>query len=385
VSETAIVLPGGGARGAYQAGVLSRLSEIAPGFYPTVLTGVSAGAINAAFIANHLGSFAEAGRDLRQLWAGLRSDSVLATGGPHMVRNAVRWGVQLAAGGKLGSSSRRGLLDTTPLRGLLEKQLGSGADEFGGVKQNLASGRLRALAVMATSYKTGKAVAFSHLAGDGDRAIWARPYREGRRVELGVDHVMASCALPLLFPPVQVDGEWCGDGSVRQSAPLSPALHLGANRLLVVSTSRPPAAVVDGDDGAPSVARVAGVVVNALMFDSIEYDATYAQRVTDLLLRSSKPHDHLRPVDILVIRPSIDVGALAARFEHTLPAGLRHFTRGWGTLRKNSSDLLATFLFESAYTSELVKLGRADVDARRAEVLRFVSNPTLFPGRDAGA
>src|SRR5690606_13430829 len=183
---------------------------------------------------------------------------------------------------------------------------------------------------------------------------------------------------PLLFPAVNVEGEWFGDGSIRQSAPLSPAVHLGAQRLLVVSTAKPhPEPPRGGTDPYPSTARVAGTVVHALMFDSTTYDAEYASRITRLLRRiptadGTEHSGELRPIDVLLLKPSLDLGRLAADYEHHLPGFFRYLMRGWGTLRSNSSDLMATLLFEAAYTTRLIELGAEDVDRQWPTIERFL-------------
>ncbi len=370
--STALVLPGGGARGAYQAGVLSRLAELLPEFEPGIITGVSAGAINAAFVANHSGGLRESSRALVELWSNLQSANVVVTTTPHLLRNVLRWGTQLVGGGAMNESQARGLLDTSPLQTLLERELSPRGTPLPGVQQKLNSGRLRALAVTVTSYDNGKAVTLADVADRPAMPGWTRPYREGRHAKLTAQHVMASCAIPILFPAIHVDGQWCGDGSVRQMAPLSPAVHLGATRVLVVAPSRPPAATVPPDEQYPSPARVAGVLLNALMFDSVDYDVTYTQRITRLVSKTPDSQG-LRAVEVMVVKPSEDLGGLAANFEHALPPMLRYLTRGWGTLRSNSSDILATLLFESEYTRRLIELGRADVDRQAAELTSFLS------------
>jgi NTE family protein len=336
------------------------------------MTGVSVGAINASFVANYPGSFAEAAEALTQLWTSLTTQRVVVTRTAPLLSNLGRWGLQLAAGGERHVSDPRALLDTSPLRDLLEDSLGSGQHQLSGLRSNLDNRRVEALALTATSYRTGRAITFTQGGPHVTGADWTRPYREGRSCSLSVDHVLASCALPLLFPAVSVAGEWFGDGSIRQGAPLSPAIHLGAQKLLVISTARPPQDQSQGEDPYPSPARVAGTVVNAMMFDSTTYDAEYATRVSTLLRRASHPDDDLRPVDVLVLKPTLDLGRLAADYEHHLPRVLRHLTRGWGTLRNNSSDLMATLLFEAAYTRRLIELGRRDADEQWSRIEAFV-------------
>ena len=249
-SGLALTLTGGGARGAYQAGVLQRLGEAVGELEVGIVTGVSAGAINAAFLANHRGSFGTATRELARLWATLSTDDVLRSAPLELARNVTRWGMQLLSGGLDPLHKVRGLVDTAPLRELLTRILCDGDGELAGVRRNLEHGRLSALAVTTTSYATGQAITFAQRASDQPALSWRRPYRVGRSATIGVDHVMASAAIPLLFPAVKLEGTWHGDGSVRQAAPLSPALRLGAERVLVISTVREP------PDDVPRAARI---------------------------------------------------------------------------------------------------------------------------------
>ncbi|HWO08326.1 MAG TPA: patatin-like phospholipase family protein, partial [Polyangiaceae bacterium] len=269
----ALTLTGGGARGAYQAGVLERLGQAVPNLELGIVTGVSAGAINAAFLANHRGSFGTASRELARLWATLRSDDVLRGAPLDLAKNVTRWGVQLLSGGLDPLPRARGLLDTAPLRQFLTRILCDGEGQLAGVRENLAQGRLEALAVTTTSYATGHAITFAQQPPGSPPVAWQRPYRMGQSAIIGVDHVLASAAIPLLFPAVQIDGSWHGDGSVRQAAPLSPALRLGAERLLVISTVREPpahAGPVHADAPYPSLARILGVTLNSLLYGHTE-------------------------------------------------------------------------------------------------------------------
>jgi NTE family protein len=384
-SGLALVLPGGGARGAYQAGVLARLTELCPEFAPEVITGVSAGSINAAYLANRSGSMQQAAAALADLWCQLASSRIMETRALRVTRNVLNWGTKLAGGGRIAVDAGRALFETAPLREFLFEHLAgrppgegkfpeAGSSGLAGVRNNLEQGRLRALAVTATSYTTGKAITFSQSNDVGRGLLWHRPYREGHGAVIGVEHVMASCALPLLFPAVEVGpGHWYGDGSIRQVAPLSPALHLGARRLLLIGTARPP--TLDESfarGGYPSPARVAGVVLNALMFDGVDFDATYLHRVTSLLRRSPAEHPRMREAEVSLLRPSQDLGRLAADFERHVPRALRYLTRGLGSMRRDASDLMSTLLFEGAYTSTLVALGRQDAEHAWPRLRRFL-------------
>jgi NTE family protein len=375
-SGLALTLTGGGARGAYQAGVLQRLGEACEDLEFGVITGVSAGAINGAFIANHRGSFGQASRELSGLWNKLSTEEVLRGTPLELARNVTRWGIQLLSGGLETLPRVRGLLDTEPLRKLLTRVLCDAEGELSGVRHNLAAGRLGAFAVTTTSYATGQAITFAQHPPGHPQVSWERPYRIGQSAVIGVDHVMASAAIPLLFPAVKIGTSWHGDGSVRQAAPLSPALRLGARRLLVISTVREPSEhprESATDDAYPSLARIVGVTLNSLLYGHTEYDAEQLRRITGLVRAS--PHGKssgFEPVELFLMRPSADLGHVAAEYEHKLPRALRYLTRGLGTRDANSTDILSTLLFDAAYTERLVECGRRDADEQIEALVRFV-------------
>lgn len=374
-SGLALTLTGGGARGAYQAGVLARLGEAVGDLEFGIVTGVSAGAINAAFLANHRGNFGEATRELASLWNALSTEEVLHGTPLELARNVTRWGVQLLSGGMETLPRVRGLLDTEPLRKLLTRVLCDERGELSGVRDNLERRRLKAFAVTTTSYATGQAITFAQHASDQPRVFWERPYRVGCTATIGVDHVMASAAIPLLFPAVKIGNSWHGDGSVRQAAPLSPALRLGARRVLVLSTVRQPSEhprESDKEDPYPSLARIVGVTLNSLLYGHTEFDAEQLRRITDLVRANEQHSSSLRPVELFLMRPSADLGHVAAQYEHKLPRALRYLTRGLGTRDENSTDLLSTLLFDSAYTERLVECGRRDAEAQLDALVRFV-------------
>lgn len=369
--RVALVLPGGGARAAFQAGVLSRLGEAGLLGRARILTGVSAGAINAAFLANHRDGLDRAAVELAELWANLETPRVLSTSPVSLAGNVARWGGQLLSGGSFPLPSPRALLDTAPLASLLRTYLGDGENSLSGLTHNLSHGALDALAITTTNYRTARAVTFAQKRADAAEFGWHRPYGEGRATELSVAHVMASAALPVLFPAIKLGSAWHGDGSLRQTAPLSPALHLGADRIIVVATSAlPRQAEHPGPDMPyPSPAQVVGVVLNAMLFDHISYDVQNLNRITSLLGSSATDNPHqLRPVECVVVRPSGDLGSMAAEYEADLPRSLRYLTRGWGSKAGQGSDLLATVTFNSEYTARLVELGRQDAEARLEEL-----------------
>jgi NTE family protein len=373
-----LVLPGGGARGAFQAGILARLGEEKLLSKVRIITGVSAGAINGAFLANHTGGLDQAAIDLADMWANLRTPRVLGTSPVALVRNVARWASQLLLGGTIPLPAPQGLLDTAPLAELLHMYLGRGEQQFAGLDENLRNGCLDAFAITTTNYNTARAVTFAQQQPGAPLVEWHRPYREGRTARLTVDHILASAAIPVLFPAIKLGNSWHGDGSIRQTAPLSPALHLGAEKLLILATSGLPGKAEpspDTDLPYPSPAQVLGVVLNAILFDHISYDIQNLNRISELARQSRVPNPSgMRVIDTIVVRPSADLGAMAAAHERDLPRSLQYLTRGWGSKAGEGSDILATVTFDHRYTARLVELGRMDADQCMPNLRAFIED-----------
>ena len=376
----ALVLSGGGARAAYQVGVLRALARRFPDLSPPILTGVSAGAINAAFLAGREGSFADAVERLFELWSTLSADRVFEVRATSLARNLGRAGLKLVSGGAPTAPGPRSMVDTRPLRELLERLFGSEGAPLRGIDANLARGRLSAVAIVASSYSTGQSIVW--VQGDATRA-WERAHRKSEHVRLTVPHVMASAALPLFFPAVEVGGRWYGDGGIRLTAPLSPAIHLGADRILAITTryrrTREEAAEPQVQ-GYPPVAQVAGALLNAIFLDLFDADALTLERVNGLIERLP-PEDRgeLRPIELLVLRPSRDLGKLANEYEADLPRAFRFLTRGLGTRETRSNDLLSLVMFQADYLAHLIRLGEADAQARCGEIEAFLAGPREAP------
>ncbi|MDT8436034.1 MAG: patatin-like phospholipase family protein [Gemmatimonadota bacterium] len=372
--EASVVLSGGGARGAYQVGVMQEIAARRPGIRFPVLTGVSAGAINAAVLAGRAEAPAEALDDLAGTWGGLRTRDVLRSDAVSLAWNALRLVARLGTGGGVLAPQVRGLVDTSPLFGLLERIV-----DPDGIERNIEAGRLRAAAVSATSYRTGRTVTFVHAAPDV--RLWERARQQAVAARLDAGRVMASAAIPLFFPAAEVEGEWFGDGGIRQGNPLSPAVRLGARRILAVSSryrpSRPPRPG-DRPDPYPPAGRVAGLVLNSIFLDNLDVDAERLQRINRLVTRIPREHRWRvdeRPVRLLVLRPSADLGRMAARHESRLPRAFRFLVRGLDGRSPASSDLLSYLLFEREYLGELLELGRRDVDRNWVRIRRFLAEP----------
>jgi len=332
-----------------------------------LLHGVSAGAVNATFLANHEGSLAEAVADLRDFWLHLRSDDVFRTDSFALAKSVIGWIARLFSGGAMRQRGPRGLVDTQPLRRLLTRTLGADArGRLPGIEANLEAGRLRALAITASSYTGDGSVTFV----EGDRiGTWARPGRRAVRARITVEHVMASAALPLVFPPVRVGGHWYGDGGVRLSAPLSPAVHLGADRVLAITTNDASPPRHAESSCPPSPASVAGQMLDAVFLDLLEQDARRIEVVNRLLAgTSSEQRAKLRTVELVVARPRSDLAAAAREHERSLPEPFRFLSRGWGTAEGKSGDVLSLLLFERAYVEHLLEAGARDAAARAEEL-----------------
>lgn len=376
--DLAIVLTGGGARAAYQVGVLRALGRHLPQLRFSIITGVSAGAINATFLAANPESTGQAAVELSSFWEAIRFDDVFRVDLPWLAGNAGRWLLRLAFGGRsMGRKlETRGLLDTEPLRNLLQRVFKSG-DSIPGIAHNLEHGRLKALALATVNYGTGQTI---HWVQGRDISAWERPHRRGHTAQISVEHIMASSALPLLFPAVQLDKGWFGDGGIRMEAPLSPALHLGANRVLAIST-RYPRNQKEADStsvsGYPPPAQIIGNLLNAIFLDVLDRDVNRLQRLNDLLARApSEHHGTLRPVEVLVLRPSQDLGRLSARYEPQLPKAFRFLTRGLGTRQTKSPDFLSLLMFQPDYIQCLIDIGERDAEKHFDAIRALVAPET---------
>ncbi len=372
--ELGLVMGGGGARAAYQVGFLRTVARRFPELHVPYITGVSAGAINAALLASHHGTFLQAVRELSHLWGNLTVKDVFRVDAASLAMNGFRWLRQLASGGFGGAKSQvRGLVDTQPLRDFLTEALHAVDGELTGIQYNLDRGRLKALALSTTSYSTGASVTW--LQGT-DVEGWKRPKRRTETATITIEHIMASTALPLLFPAVQLENAWYGDGGIRLAAPLSPVLHLGARRVLAISTryeKGPDEADETAIHGYPPPAQVAGVLLNSIFLDLLDNDALRLERLNQLL--AMLPPEHragLEPVKLLVLRPSQDLGKLASQFEAQLPRSFRFLTRGLGTRETKSPDILSFVLFQPDYLRTLMEIGEADADARIEEIANFL-------------
>lgn len=371
--DLALVMSGGGARAAYQVGLLRCLARHWPDISIPILTGVSAGAINATFLAAHTEGFPARVEALTRLWQGLTVEQVFRVDPFSLVRNGLRLVTKLTSGGALTSPRPHALVDTSPLRALLERALGAVDGRLPGIEENLRRRTLKAVAITTSSYSTGQSVTWVE---GRDIVLWERAQRKSVSCQLRVDHVMASAALPLFFPAAEIDGRWYGDGGMRLTAPLSPAVHLGAGRILAISTrygrSRGEAEL-PAVSGYPPPAQILGALYNAVFLDLFEADAMAMERINSLVeAMPEQTRGRNRPVRLLALRPSRDLGQLANEYEADLPRTFRFLLRGLGTRETRSNDVLSLLMFQPDYLSHLIGLGEADAEARRDEIAEFL-------------
>lgn len=374
--KVGLVLPGGGARAAYQVGVLKGLAELLPQDAPTpfpMVSGTSAGAINAALIACHSHNFRAGVAYLDHVWREIHSEKVFETGALTAVKTALRWVFTLLSGG-MDRHNPISLLDNAPLRQLLHEHI-----KFERLEECLDAGVLDALAITASGYTSARSISFYQ--GRKGLQPWHRTRRLGQPVELTLDHIMASVALPVIFPAVRIGREYFGDGSLRQSAPLSPVVHLGAEKVLVIALRNEQPNRLPLEEEAvpyPSLGQIAGYLLDTLFMDSIYGDLERLQRINNTVSHiPDKPGEEqpLKVIDTLVITPSEDIRDIAQRHKHEFPRSVKVLLRGVGGMQRSGSQLLSYLLFEAKYCRDLIDLGYRDAQDRAPELLAFIGAP----------
>lgn len=402
-----LVLTAGGARGAYQAGVLKRIGELPslrdrPSPF-AIIAGASAGAINGTMLAAHSAGVRDATAILAELWGRLEMADVFRTGAASLTLGGLRWLRDLSLGGFVTGSGARSLLDAAPLRALIARSL-----PFGRIDEAIRHGHLYAIAISATSYHSGRS--FTFVQGRPGHPVWVKSRRVVLPVKLGVEHVCASAAIPIIFPPVAIDcgaGElFFGDGGLRLVNPFSPAIRLGARRVLAIGIRSQRAAAAlsraetlageraatGGEVLEPPLAQICGVFLNAIFLDHLDTDFDHLNRMNELIIAygggasaygggASAPalpasgvsvSEPMRVVTPMVVSPSEDLALVAKAHEHKMPRLIRHLMDGLGTPDAHSADLLSYLLFDSAYTQALIDIGYRDADERRDEIEAFL-------------
>ncbi|THF63172.1 patatin-like phospholipase family protein [Pseudothauera nasutitermitis] len=371
--RAALVLTGGGARAAYQVGVLAAIRELrggqATGNPFPILCGTSAGGINAAALAVYADDFNAAVRRLTRIWRNFHVERVYRTDPAALFGTGLRWGGALTLGWAIRQTPRS-LLDNSPLRALLERVL-----DFSRIGRAIDAGHLYAVSVTASGYTSGESLAFFEAVPEVQP--WRRAQRVGVRERLGVDHLLATSALPFVFPAVRIHREYFGDGSMRQLSPISPAIHLGAERILVVGAGRLAEEGRQRTDNYPSLAQIAGHALSSIFLDGLAVDLERLARINATVGALSPAQRAaagiaLRPIETLVISPSRRLDTIAGHHRGSLPRLLRTLLRGVGAMRRDGSTLLSYLLFEPGFTRALIELGYADTLARRGEVSDFL-------------
>jgi NTE family protein len=371
--RTGLILSGGGARAAYQVGVLKAIDELLaePKRNPfTILCGTSAGAINAVSLAVHCKDFHGAVRHMVEVWENFHVDQVYRSDVAGVAASGAHWLSAMAVGWLLHVSPRS-LLDSTPLERLLTRTI-----DFSKIDENIAEGALYALSVTASGYSSGESVSFCQ---GGPPEGWQRTQRVGCQTKIGVEHLMASSAIPFFFPAARIHREYFGDGSMRQLAPISPAIHLGADRVLVIGVGRmnePRERTLS--ENYPTLAQIAGHALSSIFLDSMAADVERMQRINKTIsmipagVREPASGVALRQVDVLVISPSERLDHIAAKHAKSLPWTIRYLLGGIGATSRRGAALLSYLLFERPYTHALIELGYHDTMVRRDEVMAFL-------------
>ena len=378
----ALVLPGGGARGAFQVGVLKAIAEILPrksGNPFNVISGTSAGAVNAVVLASRARHLRSAVAELEHVWGNFHCHQVYKTDHWTMLKSSLHWLTSIVLGGWLVGAPKS-LLDNSPLRDLLSSNV-----HFPRIRDGIEEGYLDAVAVTAAGYASARSTSFFEAAES--QPSWERTRRLGKKCDLNLDHIMASIAVPMVFPPVRIGNEFFGDGAMRQATPLSPAVHLGADRILVIGIrdetgDQSPEAELEQ----PSFAQIAGYMLDTLFMDGLYSDLERITRINELIdavaeQRRRASLARMRAIDTMLIVPSEDLRVIAYRHRAELPFAIRALLRGVGGSNPGENRLLSFLLFERKYTRELIRLGYHDAMKVKDQLLDFVTGadvPRLF-------
>ena len=373
--KSGLVLAGGGARAAYQVGALQAMKEMLPDQKVNpfaIICGTSAGAVNAGALAVHADDFGHAVENLLGVWRNFEPRHVYRADFVGATANSLRWFAGFLFGAFL-KNRRISLLDNRPLEHLLARHL-----DFSRIDANIKAGALDAVAISCSGYTSGQSCSF--FQGAESFEGWQRSQRIGIKTHITVEHLMASSAIPFLFPAYKLNREFFGDGSMRQIAPVSPALHLGADRIVVVGTAR-----IRNDspertrgDLYPTLAQIAGHVLNSIFLDSLAVDLERLERINRTIscvdpATLKKMGLTLHHVDVLVLTPSEPLEAIAVKHVRSLPWTIRFLLRSVGAMRRGGANLASYLLFERGYCNELIELGYNDTIKRREEVEAFLA------------
>ena len=380
--KSALVLPGGGAQGAFQVGVMKAISEILPNsnINPfSIISGTSVGAINAVALASRASNFGQGISELEQVWANFKCNHVYKTDHFTMFKSSLHWLLSLISGGLI-LGTPKSLLDNSPLRKLLINNI-----YLSGIRESIESGCLDAIAVTMAGYNSTHSKSF--FDSSSENLNWIRIRRQGVKTNINFDHLMASIAVPIIFPPQKIDNEYFGDGAMRQATPLSPAIHLGADRILTVGISNEISEIKKTQlKLPPSFGQIAGYILDTLFMDSLYSDLERVTRINELIdliseKKLTKKIENLRPIDNMLVVPSEDLKEIANRHKGKLPFTIRTLLRGVTGKSERENKLLTFLLFDKSYTRELIELGYRDAMNIKDELEAFMQNkkiPRLF-------
>lgn len=368
-----LVLTGGGARAAYQVGVLRAISVITKieKMPFAIVSGFSAGAINGTWLASRFEDFDAATKSMWDAWASMTTDRVFTTDSISLARIAVRWLKDRSFGGFMNRKSQINfLLDTSPLENFVKTHI-----DFDALNEHLAAQRIHAVAVTAANYRSGHSTVFYN--GNPKIQDWRKFNRISVRSAIKSEFVMASAAIPIFFPPILVGNSYYGDGMIRLNAPLSSAIHMGAEKLLIIGIRGPrPAFAASEAVASISLSEIAGTILNGLFFDSLDADIDRMQRVNRTLAVMSAEEllllpDQLRKIPMLYLKPTEEIADLPENEMTTLPPSLSYVLRGIGVTPHKGKDLLSYLSFEGDYMQSLLKLGYEDTIRKKDRILEF--------------
>lgn len=373
-----LVLSGGGARGAYQVGVIQALADISASLKIKepfkIIVGASAGAINACVLASNADDFQAGARKLQTLWSNLESRHVFHTDAVTLGKIGLKWLGDLSLGGtSKGVAPGKSLLDTSPLWDLIKNNC-----DFGRIDKQIERGHLYAAAITAVDYKTSDGVTF--VQAHPSAPDWVKPRRTSLKAKLQAEHVMASSAIPILFPPISVDQNYFGDGCVRNLAPCSPAIHLGSNDIMIIGVRRKTEANFkpgQKQSKSPSVARMINVLLNAVLLDGIEVDVERLKRINSFIEQVPERTGQnlaFKKVNYVYVSPSGDIGEIATQLSTQLPRMLRYLLKGLGPLEE-AAEVISYLLFEKKFTEKLIEMGYQDGIAQKQAIIEFLNRP----------
>ena len=368
--KTGLLLSGGGARAAYQVGVLKAISELCPKQESNpfhIISGTSAGSINAVALAAHEGSFKETVARINDVWSNFELHHVFRSDARCLLGRIFKWFTSKILPFGLGGSTPTSLLDNTPLRELLDKNI-----DFDGICRQLNSGKLGALSLNISSYSSGESITFFDSAHPVEK--WNRAYRAGINQKISLDMLMASSAIPVLFPPVKINNEYYGDGSMRQTSPLSPLVHLQAKKIFIIGVRQRSEArdQTNKKTPYPSMAKIAGYVMDTLFLNSLDSDIERLCRINAMSEKIAARHNKFIQIDHLIISPSEDLAEIAAELFHTLPASFRWGLKLLGMNKGSNRKFVSYLMFNKPFCKRLIDLGYKDALSRQEEIMAFL-------------